>query len=63
MVFASGTALIPIELPKLKPGEYSLVIQAVRDGKVLDSETAEFTVEAIDVAILAFNTIKVYYPT
>ena len=61
-VFANGTASIPIELPKLKPGEYGLFIQAIRDGRVLDSEIVEFTVEAIDVAILAFNTTKVYYP-
>ena len=61
-VFANGTATIPIKLLKLKPGEYGLFIQTIRDGKVLDSETVEFTVEAIDIAILAFNTTKVYYP-
>ena len=60
-VFANGTASIQVVLPKLEPNEYSFTIQAVKNGKILDTKVVEFTVEAIDVAVLAFNTTKIYY--
>gem|GEM_PF-4909672 len=60
-VFANGTASIQVVLPKLEPNEYSFTIQAVKNGEILDTEVVEFTVEAIDVAVLVFNTTKIYY--
>lgn len=50
-----------ITLPKFAPGRYSLIVQAVKDGEILDADVVEFTVKALGVEILAFNVKKLYY--
>ncbi|MBW9221435.1 right-handed parallel beta-helix repeat-containing protein [Methanothermococcus sp. SCGC AD-155-C09] len=48
-------------LPKLTPDRYQLAIMAVKDGKILDADIVEFTVEAIDIAFLIFDKPKLYW--
>jgi len=57
----SGMENVTIILPRLPPEEYTMVITAIKDERILDSSIITFTVEAIDIAILTFNTTKIFY--
>jgi PKD repeat protein len=56
-----GIETVTITLPKLPPEEYTVLIKAVRDNNTLDTKLIKFTVEAVDIAVLTFNTTKLYY--
>jgi len=54
---------VTITIPKLQPEEYTILIKAIKNNSILDSEAVRFTVKAIDVAILTFNTTRILYNT
>jgi len=60
-VVVTGTQVINITLPILKPDQYIVGVTAEKGGKVLDSRMINFYVSADGVGLLTFNTSQILY--